>query len=295
MIARHWRESSHGFFLVLLALTLQACQEAPETGARDVAVRPLNNVGPVYPPAMERLGLEGSVSLDCAITDTGTTADCRVIRSTRPEFAEAALRSVARTHFTPAVRHGVPVRIAHHILNINFTIAHSPIVGLQTLVLHYVCAADTTGIVHNCRNFDDKPGPFLEVATRLVASLHVLPTLSAGRAVPDPARHIDVSILSMPYPGDPRVGLPLSDVQFTLYLKCARVPSGASRCGRVAPADIPAYVSQAGATLIDVGIGVTGIVAPSGPVDTVVPDSPTFEPAAPSDQAVPLPHGTRLG
>lgn len=63
-----------------------------------------------YPPRALRLGVEGSVLLDCLVATTGHLR-CSVISETPADwgFAAAALRIAADHQMTPAMRDGAPV------------------------------------------------------------------------------------------------------------------------------------------------------------------------------------------
>ena len=243
----------------LLALTLQACQEAPATVAHDVDAKPLNNIRASYPETMEKLGIDGSASLRCMVTKIGTTTDCRVTQSSRAEFAQAALNYAAAARFEPATRNGVPVQ-GHHTYNINFSIVRKPrdAPGL----LHYACSGDKIGVVLGCR-------PVEAGAPTVDAPKHAQDdgwqVDFTFTLIPDPARHASVSFLELNYPGEPRKQLPLSDVERSYYFKCPRKIPRTGSCVRIAPEDLATMTKDTSVSLIAVGVAVNGVLNTAPP------------------------------
>jgi TonB family protein len=63
---------------------------------------------PPYPPAAERIGLEGSVTLEIAVDAKGNVTATRVL-SGHTAFRAAAQKAVKAWRLVPASRGGVPV------------------------------------------------------------------------------------------------------------------------------------------------------------------------------------------
>lgn len=83
----------------------------------DLPPMPMRTTMPQYPLVALQQGIEGTVVLELVIDAEGCIGRARVIESV-PELDEAALRSVKRWRFSPAMRDGRPVT----------AIVHAPIV-----------------------------------------------------------------------------------------------------------------------------------------------------------------------
>jgi protein TonB len=64
---------------------------------------------PDYPTAMRQSGLTGDVLVDFIVDSKGRVRNVRAMRSSRPEFEEAACRAVAKWKFKPGRKGGLPV------------------------------------------------------------------------------------------------------------------------------------------------------------------------------------------
>jgi protein TonB len=85
----------------------------------DRDVTPLVLVDPVYPPSLERRGIDGSVRVQFDVTPAGTVRNAIVVASEpRGAFDEAALEAIARWRYNPRIVNGAAVER----------------VGLQTLI-----------------------------------------------------------------------------------------------------------------------------------------------------------------
>lgn len=70
----------------------------------------LASTAPDYPPALQKSGVEGSVTILFLLNESGLVEDPRVERSTRPEFESPALDAVRGWKFKPGMKEGQPVR-----------------------------------------------------------------------------------------------------------------------------------------------------------------------------------------
>lgn len=67
-------------------------------------------VPPLYPPALRKAGVEGSVSVVFVLDEDGHVEDPRVERSSRTEFEKPALEALRKWRFRPGMKDGQPVR-----------------------------------------------------------------------------------------------------------------------------------------------------------------------------------------
>ncbi len=81
-----------------------------EVSDLDHAPRAISRPTPVYPYAMRRDRISGTVTLVFVIDEEGRVTEPRVEDSTRREFERPALDAVRRWRFEPGVRDGEPVR-----------------------------------------------------------------------------------------------------------------------------------------------------------------------------------------
>jgi TonB family protein len=66
---------------------------------------------PPYPPALERMGVQGEVELEITVDERGQVMNARVVAvNGDTEFGRAAQKAVRNWRFKPATRDGVPVR-----------------------------------------------------------------------------------------------------------------------------------------------------------------------------------------
>lgn len=67
-------------------------------------------VSPVYPAALRKAGVEGTVSVVFVLDENGRVQDPRVERSSRTEFEKPALEALRKWRFRPGMKDGQPVR-----------------------------------------------------------------------------------------------------------------------------------------------------------------------------------------
>jgi len=77
----------------------------------DVNPVPVKTPPPVYPPRLKVEGASGVVAVTIVIDETGTVTSCKVAKSTRDEFNDAAVEAVQKWKFKPAQKDGAPVKI----------------------------------------------------------------------------------------------------------------------------------------------------------------------------------------
>jgi TonB family protein len=63
---------------------------------------------PSYPESAARDNAQGTVSLECLITEAGAVRDCRVTRSVHPAADRSAMRAIQRWTYEPARVMGQP-------------------------------------------------------------------------------------------------------------------------------------------------------------------------------------------
>jgi TonB family protein len=112
---------------------LIACGRSPEGPAnRPVALasaalaapafrapRPIKEVPPVYPKALEGSGKRGDVTLELRISLTGKVTGVEVQDSFGPEFDEAARAAARQWEYTPAIFKGAPA-LMYLIVKVHF-------------------------------------------------------------------------------------------------------------------------------------------------------------------------------
>ncbi|MGE3312238.1 MAG: energy transducer TonB [Limisphaerales bacterium] len=78
----------------------------------DLERRPeaVSQVSPVYPAALRKARIEGTVTLVFLLTEAGTVEDPRVENSTHPEFEKPAVDALRRWRFKPGMREGQAVK-----------------------------------------------------------------------------------------------------------------------------------------------------------------------------------------
>ncbi len=75
----------------------------------DNTPRARSQIEPVYPYALRREGVEGSVEVAFVVGPDGMVRSAHAVRSTHREFEEAALRAVLKWKFEPGRSNGRPV------------------------------------------------------------------------------------------------------------------------------------------------------------------------------------------
>lgn len=72
-------------------------------------VVPTVRISPQYPPRAARQGLEGQVTVEFTITETGSVIEPVVIETSSPVFNREAIKAISRWKFKPRVIDGTPV------------------------------------------------------------------------------------------------------------------------------------------------------------------------------------------
>lgn len=75
----------------------------------------MHKVNPVYPPALKAQGISGKVKLSVLIDATGKVRDIKIVSSSHPEFAQAAIEAIQNSSFTSADINGRPVATLYKI------------------------------------------------------------------------------------------------------------------------------------------------------------------------------------
>lgn len=76
----------------------------------------LKRVQPIYPRMMESARIPGTVVLDAVIHRDGTIGDVTILKSSHPEFAQAAIAAVKQWRYTPIPYEGILT------VTVNFTL-----------------------------------------------------------------------------------------------------------------------------------------------------------------------------
>jgi TonB family protein len=100
---------------ILGGLAIDRVAEAQQTAPNSpipAEYLPTVAVPPVYPPLAAERGLEGYVVVQYTVTETGSTADVRVLDSSDPLFNASAIESVQKYRYPPRVIDGTPVQVA---------------------------------------------------------------------------------------------------------------------------------------------------------------------------------------
>lgn len=66
----------------------------------------LTQVKPIFPPEMKRAGITGEVLVELIIDTEGNPRDCKVVKSSRPEFEASAITALSQWKFEPGIKHG---------------------------------------------------------------------------------------------------------------------------------------------------------------------------------------------
>ena len=98
-----------------------AQREPIRVGGRVQPPRKLRNVNPVYPAAARAARIQGTVTLECAISLHGRVTDIRA-QSGPKELVQAAVDAVRQWIYTPTLLEGEPVPVIMTV-TVNFTIS----------------------------------------------------------------------------------------------------------------------------------------------------------------------------
>lgn len=272
---------------------LSACAAPGTSTAQHTKPVALNNTHPAYPLILAASGIEGTVHADCGITSSGSTDDCHVLSSTDPLFDASTLAYVRSARYQPATLNGIPVRVEHHVFNINYRLYR---LDPGPMTAQYQCAVDQVGSVQSCVVTSRSPSPFMTGfmpgMTRIVRSLRLVPSLVDGKAIADPARQITVAVSATSYPAGMAARLPPSDLQIDIYMSCTTEAGSAftgrkPHCTRIAPADLSSINRSEGEAIIKISVGFSGLIPSTHGVVT----SPPAQPAINATPPAPAPGG----
>ncbi len=88
------------------------CQPPPRPAqAKTIPAKPVHQVTPKYPIAMQRFGLTGQVLIDFKVDVEGRVRNPVIYQSDNPAFEEPAIKALLEWKFEPATRDGKPVEI----------------------------------------------------------------------------------------------------------------------------------------------------------------------------------------
>lgn len=90
------------------ALAVEAAKDFPKP---DTPPKPLKQERPVYPIGLRYAGVIGRVTVEAILDEQGSVAEVHVVRSNNPFFERPAIDAVMKWKFTPALKHGQPVRV----------------------------------------------------------------------------------------------------------------------------------------------------------------------------------------
>ncbi len=80
--------------------------------------RRLKGSSPSYPEAAAGDNAQGTVLLECVISEAGAVRDCRITRAVHPAIDRAALRAIQRGKYEPALVTGEPRSIVAEFMMI---------------------------------------------------------------------------------------------------------------------------------------------------------------------------------
>jgi TonB family protein len=86
-----------------------ALADVRSPGSLDQLPRATFRQKPAYPFAMRLAGINGDVTVEFIVDTEGRVRNATVVRSSRPEFEDAALQAVRQWTFKPGMKHGRPV------------------------------------------------------------------------------------------------------------------------------------------------------------------------------------------
>jgi protein TonB len=88
-------------------------------GGNVQAAKLLEAPRPIYPPAAEAAGMQGTVSLHAVVTLSGGISGLAVLSSPDPSLANAAMDAVRQWRYEPTLLNGEPVEVVTTIA-VNF-------------------------------------------------------------------------------------------------------------------------------------------------------------------------------
>jgi TonB family protein len=93
-----------------------------KVGGNVVAANLINPVKPVYPPELQRAGVQGTVKFEAILSKDGLATNIRVISSPDPGLTQAALDAVQQWRYKPTMLNGESVEVQTTI-DVNFSLA----------------------------------------------------------------------------------------------------------------------------------------------------------------------------
>jgi protein TonB len=83
----------------------------------------INPIRPVYPPELQRQGIQGTVKLEAVISKDGVASQIRLINSPDPGLTQAALDAVTQWRYRPTQLNGENVEVGSTI-DVNFSLTN---------------------------------------------------------------------------------------------------------------------------------------------------------------------------
>ena len=95
------------------AVEIDMAAEAPIDTLPPIDKMPevIERVAPVYPPELARRGIEGTVLLDCVVSDSGTVDSVAVVKGVHPQLDSSAAVALWKFRFSPARSEDQPVPV----------------------------------------------------------------------------------------------------------------------------------------------------------------------------------------
>jgi TonB family protein len=94
-----------------------------KVGGNVVAANLVNPVKPVYPPELQRAGVQGTVKFEALISKDGVATNLNVISSPDPGLTQAALDAVQQWRYKPTMLNGENVEVQTTI-DVNFSLTN---------------------------------------------------------------------------------------------------------------------------------------------------------------------------
>jgi TonB family protein len=142
---------------------------------------PTRQVSPVYPPALKRAGVEGTVMVAFVVQANGEVRDVRAVRSTDPLLAQAAVNAIKGWKFAPATKDGgavatatelpVKFRLTEGGLQVGSAATFRPSARFAAAPAAAARAKEAAPKVYSVKELDVIPSPTLQVAPVYPADL----------------------------------------------------------------------------------------------------------------------------
>lgn len=99
-------------FAILGAVAVSARAQTDEIYTKvDENPVPVKTPPPRYPDSLKREGVSGVVAVVIVIDEKGGIMDCKIAKSSHPDFERPALEAVKNWKFKPAKKDGNPVKV----------------------------------------------------------------------------------------------------------------------------------------------------------------------------------------